>query len=402
MISTHLDTCLFFGSMRTSGKPIECSWFDTPKNWPNDIEPYSLESVFFLQSGGVRKRGIPQEPQELLHRWNFLFQFSARNLCQASTSKNIFPEILRNSWVVNTVWSKSVVHVCVGFPCLHIFHREISDNQAEIHLVLNVLSRWVDRNTEEFNAQNLPRKIKEIYLRENEYFALYLRIPTIWVLSILRSRDATAWVEHPVYRTAAPVSVSSLRPAFFWSFPCRLLIARVCSKWKIHWVRPFSPFWQGAPGSHCLAITVTCWNCADVSCKQWCSMLWPHRNAAANSSLGGLAEASFFNRAIPSTILCLSLNPESSLYFSVRFRCQAEGSHSKSAGLGSCNLGDITAINSIILSLHIIIRLIQILLRYTTHFPGCTLRQSWTSRRTMFLSFCGCSARLGICGLPTE
>jgi hypothetical protein len=55
-------------------------------------------------------------------------------------------------------------------------------------LVLNVHSRWVDRSTEQFNGQNPPMKIKEICLRENEYFALYLHIPTIWDLSILMSR----------------------------------------------------------------------------------------------------------------------------------------------------------------------------------------------------------------------
>jgi hypothetical protein len=34
---------LVSGSIRARGEPIECSWFDTPKNWPNDIESYSLE-----------------------------------------------------------------------------------------------------------------------------------------------------------------------------------------------------------------------------------------------------------------------------------------------------------------------------------------------------------------------
>jgi hypothetical protein len=59
-------------------------------------------------------------------------------------------------------------------------------------------------------------KIKEICLGENEYFALYLHISTVWDRSIFLSRDATVWVEHPVSLRVMIDLATLIGPRFAW------------------------------------------------------------------------------------------------------------------------------------------------------------------------------------------
>jgi hypothetical protein len=112
-------------------------------------------------------------------------------------------------WPIQSAPRLLLVSAWISLAFISFIDREVTIERRSI-LALTVQSRWVDRSTEKCNAQNPPMKMKEIYLRQNEYFALYLHILIVWDLSILLSRYATAWVEHPAFPKCHPMNISRI------------------------------------------------------------------------------------------------------------------------------------------------------------------------------------------------